>query len=85
MLWEKLFFTCGTDSLKAEGSDTGMTPNSELEPNPRGQMACAVGAISYKNTYIYQRSIRAKLFCVVHEDKCHEDKPYGIVRNSATA
>lgn len=60
-LWGKLFFflwkvakmimfrkaaSNGIASLKAESSDIGMTPNSELKPNPRGQMASAVGTIS---------------------------------------
>lgn len=50
------FFTCGIDSLKAEGSDTGMTPNSELKPNPRRQMACTVGQ-SAKKRHIYTKEV----------------------------
>lgn len=30
----------GTARLKAESSDIGMTPNSELKLNPRGHLCC---------------------------------------------
>lgn len=73
----------GIDSLKAESSDTGMTPNSELEPNLRGQMASAVGAINQlEKGHIHKKRIRAKLFFLLHEGKCL--KPCQMVRISST-